>query len=399
MALESKSIDAETTGLADVYDSLIWPKKLWRNHNNKLYLLLRSFAAGKVGLTDTALALRNRFDPRYCDETDLYATAKLMGTGFKKGTGSLVRITVQNSDIQETKLFKAGIYRYQSVSGMLFSFQTENDYAFGPEEVRAVMAISQEKGSFPVGRSAGIKLFRSDNAGIDSAFVFSCEDNSGQLGYEDESLFDFRTRILNDADRQDHVKELEMAIRNLPNIFECGLVFNDGLYSVEYDGIVLAPKELLITITGVPTDAIADIVTERVVYDTHLVDSNNVVYYYNNQYIHGRRAVYFKYHDTTDFSLAITYQYDADKLKTTQIEGVINELFKPYTQMVTHLDTFGEKDVYTILAGLALPNVDILNADVLDVNNDEVSYVRIPKTRLPHLTGIAFSAVPREDAI
>jgi hypothetical protein len=393
MALISKSIDEELTELSDMYDSLVQPKKLYRNHNNKVYLALRAFAAGKVGLVDAALALHNRHDPRYCDDLDLYSTAKIVGTEFKQGAGSLVRITILNKDTAEAKVLKAGVYHYQSTSGMTFSFQVQNDYAFDPEESKTVFAISREKGSFPIANNVHITLFRSDGDRIDSSFIFSCEDNTGQLGYPDEDAFEFRSRLLNDANRHDHLKELELKIRNLPNIFECNLKFNETDETQEYDGIPLAPRELLVIITGVPTDQVAELVVKDVLYKTHQVDPDNVVYYYNDIYIQGKYPVYFTYHDKTDFSLSITYQYDRDKLKSSQVEDAINSLFKPYKRMVTHIDTFSEEDAYKVLSALQLPNVKVLDANVFDSLDDEVPYVRIPKTRLAHLTNVVFTSI------
>jgi hypothetical protein len=393
MALTAKSIDEETTELADVYDGLIAPKKLWRNHNNKLYLILRAYAAGKVGLNDVALALRNRFHPLYCDDLDLYSTAKIVGTEPKQGTGSLLRITARNKDTEEQKVFAAGTYNYQSATGMVFSFEAADDRVFDPEDARVIFAISQAKGRYEVTANADIQLYRSDNKAIDGAFVFSCEDNSGSLGYPDEDAFDFRTRIVHDADRQDHIKELELAIRSLPNIFECNLLFNGTTDPVTYDGLTLQPRELLITLTGVPTGRIAEIVAGEVCYATHKIDDAQVVYYNSPLYAGGKYPVYFKYHDKTEFSLAITYQYDSTRLEPVQIEDAINALFKPYTSMVTHLDIFGEEMAYSVLSSLNLPNVKILDVNIVNDSGEEVPYVRIPATRLPCLTGIVFTPV------
>jgi hypothetical protein len=393
MALIRKSIDEETTELADIYDSLIAPKKIWRSHNNKLYLALRSFSAGKVGLTDAAIALRSRFNPLYCEDIDLYSAAKLVGTDLKQGTGSMVRITIFNKDTTRQKVLRGGDYNYRSVPGTVFWFQVQNDYVFDPEEERIVFAISEEKGSFPVLRNTDIKLFRTDGAEIDPMFSFSCEDNSGQLGYKDETLYDFRARILTDADRQDHLKELELKIRNLPSILECNLIFNADTLPQEYDGITLAGKELLITITGVPTDKIAELVVKEVLYITHMVDPDNVIYYRNELYINGKYPVYFRYHAAFDFSLAIAYQYDKDKLKPVQVEDAVKALFRPYRQMATHLDIFSEGDAYRILGNLNLPNVKILDAGIINSDGKEVSFICVPKTRLPNLTDIQFTAV------
>lgn len=391
MALLSKSVDDETSELVDAYDSLIAPQKVWRNHNNKLYLVLRAFAAGKVGIVDAALALHNRFDPSLCEDLDLYSTAKLVGTEFKHGAGSMVRITILNKDNSGSKMLAAGVYNYQSASGMIFSFKLQGDNVFAPGEDKIVTAISREKGSFPISSQSAIQLFRSDGANIDSAFSFSCDDNAGQLGYPDETSFDFRTRIMRDTQRQDAIKELELKIRNLPGIFECNLIINEGTEAQGYDGLTLEPKELLIVITGVPTDDIARLICESVIYDTHQVDPDHVIWYYNDLYIDGRRPVYYRFHDTVDFSLAVSYQYNRSVLKADQIEEAIDRLFRPYRNMVTHLSVFGEKEAYKILSKLDMQGVEILNVDVIDSGGHTVPYIRIPKTRLPCLTGIVFA--------
>jgi len=396
MALVSKSIDEETEELTDIYDELIKPKKVWRNHNNKLYLIFRACAAGIVGVIDAALALHNRFNPRLCDDTDLYSAAGIVGTDFKQGKGSIVNVTIKNKSLAEQKVLSEGTYSFQSSLGMIFYFQLANNTLFEPGEERVIAAISQEKGNYPVMRNMNIRMFRADSQKIDPAFIFACDDNIDRLGYPDETPYDFRTRILNDPERQDHLKELELKIRNLPNIFECNLVFNESDVSQEYDGITLAGKELLITITGVPTDKIAELVAEQVIYSTHMVDPADVVYYYNNLYINGKYPVYFKYHDKIDFSLSIQYEYDSGKLKSQQVEDFIEGLFKPYTRMVTYVESFSEGDAYKVLDSLKLPGVKIRNVDVVDSDNNEVPFIRIPKTRLANLTGIVFTAVDTE---
>jgi hypothetical protein len=398
MALTVKSIDEETTALADVYDGLIAPKKLWRNHNNKLYLALRAYAAGKVGLNDAALALHSRFDPRSCDRTDLRSVAKLVGTDFKQGAGSLLHITIVNSSTREARILPAGIYNYQSASGMVFHFELANDYAFDPEETRRAVAISREKGSFPVSQNADIRPFRSDGGSIDRYFLFSCEDNAGYLGYADEDDFAFRLRILRDADRQDHLKELELRIRNLPTILECNLVFNPGTAAVAYDGLTLAPLELLLIITGSPTDEIARLVAEEVPYSTHQVDPAMAVYYENDLYVDGKYPVYYMFHSTAEFTLAITYQYDAQKLKASQVEAAIHDALGRFKSAGQRVDVITEGAVLDALAAVQLPNVMILNVDILQ-DGSPVDYLTIPKTRLPRLTGIRFTAITEEAAV
>jgi len=399
MALRVTSIDEELEKLADIYDDLIKPKKIWRNNNNKLYLLLRAFAAGLTGLNDAILALHNRFDPRLCDDTDLYAVAELVGTDFKKGSGSLLCITAINTSNTAPKMLAPGVYNYRSASGQIFSFDLPNDIEFLPNENKTITAISCEKGSFAVGRCESIKLYRSDNAVIDSSFKFSCEDNLSQLGYPDESPTEFRERVLKGTDRQDHIKELELKIRNLPSIVECNLVFNDSVELLEYDGLELEPKELLIIITGAPTDDLAKAVCESVIYDTHKIDDNKVVWYYNDLYINGCRPVYYKTHEFVDFSLVIDYKYNNTIAKVSQVEAAIEELYKPYMQVSSHCSIFREQDAYKVISDLVMAGVQVRNIDIIDSENNSVPFIQVPKTRLLRLTAISFISSESEGIV
>jgi len=391
MALEVRSIDEELTRLADIYDDLIAPKRIKRTNNNKLYLLLRAVAAGNVGLNDTAIALHDRFNPRSCEETDLYSVAKLVGTDFMKGKGSLLDITVTNVE-EETKTLPIGIYKYKSPSGDMFTLDIINDITLEPLGSSIVTAVSDEKGVFPVNRISSIQVTREDETDIDEALTFSCEDNGNQLGYDDESTVDFRARILNDTERKDAIKKLELAIRNLPTIFECTLVFNSEVNDQEYDGITLKGKELLIVITGAPSNEIARHCSELTVYDTHMVDPDKVVWYENDLYINGKRPVYYTNHAAFDFSLAVEYQYAPNRVRPIQVEAAITALFKPYMNSKQFISMFSEKDAYSVASKLDLVGVTILNIDIINSDGEVVPFVNIPKTRLPNLTGIEFTA-------
>jgi hypothetical protein len=387
-----KSLDEITDIISDTYDDIIKPRKIWRNNRNKLYLIFRACAAGIKLILDAVLTVRYKFDPLYAAKSDLYSIAKLVGTDFKKGKGSLIRITIVNQDSTESKLFKAGIYEYTSSSGMVFSFENPGDYLFSPEEQRIVFAVSSIKGSYHVGDNAYISLVRTDGDSIDSSFIFSCEDNSGQLGYPDEDEAAFRDRILNDADRQDHIKELELKIRNLPGILECCLKLNESTEAVEYDGITLAPLELLVTLNGAPTGEIAELVARYTLYATHESDPNMVVYYENDLYVNGRYPVYYRYFTFVDFSLDITYQYDAEKLKSAQVEIEIAAVLSRFTHTAFYIDIISEIVLYDILREIKLPNLAIMNVDIV-VGGEQVPYIRIPKTRLANLTGIMFHPI------
>jgi hypothetical protein len=385
----SKSLDEITAVICDAYDALIAPKHIWRNNDNKLYLFFRACAAGVKLIFDVTLALRRRFDPQHCSDSELLSVAKLVGVDFQKGSGSALRITIANTHTLESKTLAAGVYNYTSVSGMVFSFNLLTDVAFPSGSANTAAAVSREKGSYLVGDNATITLFRSDGAPIDKAFKFSCEENSGSLGYPDEDALSFRKRVLSDANRQDHLKELELKIKSLPNIFECGLTFNPERVSAVYDGVTLEPLELLISITGIPSDEMAELVTQDTQYSTHMIDPANVVYCRNDQYINGKYPVYFRYHAKTDFALGIEYQYSSQKLRKAQVEAELDRLLSVYKNSVIHVDILKETDIYERLAMANLPDVTLLAVHIV-VDDESVPYLRVPATRTPNLTAVGY---------
>ena len=394
MALVEKSLDEITVDLVDVYDDLLEkttkkPMKVKRINDNKLYLIFRAIAAGYKVILSAALALRNRFDPLYCESVDLYSACKFVGTEWKEGKGSIVQITITNKSNMEPKMLYAGVYNYRSVSGMVFSFALENDYLFDPGEAKVVSAISNEKGSYKVETSRSIMVTREDSASINASLQFSCDDNTNRLGYDDETEIELRQRILYDINRQDALKELELKIRNLPNIFECNLVFNASENSSVYDGIAFGPRHLLVAITGVPTNEIAKLVAGESAFITCQVDPECVVYYENDLYINGVYPVYYTFHDTTDFSLKISYQYDSTKIKPVQVEEAIDAVFEGLTRSVQHIDSFSEGTAHDMLFSVRLPSVTILDVNVM-VDAERIPYLKIPKTRLPNLTAINY---------
>jgi hypothetical protein len=399
MALEVKSLDEITTEAVDAYDARLQeatgkPLRVWRNHNNKLFLIFRGIAAGLQLLLDAIITLRNRFNPAVCDEVDLYSTAKLVGTEAKQGTGSLLTITMKNRDPEEPQVLAAGTYRYIAVSGMEFRFDLANDLSFLPEELRTISAISLEKGAYRVYQNSDIRLIRTDGAAINGSIVFSCADNLHTLGYGDEDTLDFRKRILTDAERQDHIKELELAVRNLPNIFECNLIFNHTEEAAEVDGMELDPYQMLVILTGNPTHELADQFVRGTVYHTKKIEDEDIpggtVYHEDEHYIGGRYPVHYVYHRKVDFRLEIEYQYDHNKLKNTQIEAQFNAALDIYRNVVRHVDVLTEENVYTTLQQVALPDVKVLSVRIFQ-GPDNTPYLRVPFTRMYNLTEVAFS--------
>jgi hypothetical protein len=395
MALTVKSIDEITESFADEYDALIKPKKLWRNHNNKLYLILRSVASGYKVLLDAVLALRNRFNPQYCEDGDLRDAMLMVGETIIPGKKSLLQVTVSNDSISEDRILSAGEYRYSSASGEVFGCVLQNDVVFAPLAVQVILLASEHIGDFPVSDIADLKLARKDGKTVDPNFSFSCLDNAGSRGRTEESLASVRQRILHDNMRQDAIRETEQAIKRIATIYECNLLFNSGIEEYEYDGVTLAPRELLIVITGVPSQELADTVVKYTYYATHMVTPAMVVYHYDDLLAGGKHPVYYKFHDKEPFYLFISYKYDRVYLKQEQVESEINKVFAKYKNYLTHIDAITEPLLYNDLAEVRIPGFSVIKIYIQTMQDGElvsVPSVEISKTRLPELQSITYYA-------
>jgi hypothetical protein len=391
MALTVKSIDEILTLMADTWDGLTAPSRIFRNNNNKLWLVFRSIAAGYTIIQDSIMALHNRFDPTSCADEDLLSTAKMVGTDFKVGSGSLLRITVTNNAVG-SKTLPAGQYKYTSTNGDVFLFTLAVDLVLTTLAASVIAAMSANKGSFLVSSVASITPVRVDGAAIDSLLSFSCADNSSSLGYSDESNFDFRTRILGDTNRQDAVAELELAIRNLPGILECNVVFNPNNAGVSYDGITVGPFQILIILTGAPDGTLADLVVASTINATKMVDAGKVVHYHDSHYLGGLYPVYYTNHLTADFILEISYRFDSSRISQITAEANLTKALNVYRNMSQHMDIITEEDVYTLLSPAGGTSVRVVNVDI-DGGSGPIPFLDVPKTRMANLTTVTFTGI------
>ena len=387
--MEDLSIDEITTVIEDAFDASISPKRMQRVDDNKLHLIFKADSAGYQKINKAVLSLKQRLDPELCDDADLPMTAKIVGTEFVQGKASMLTITAVNTSTVDGATLVAGTYQYESSSGEVFSFSIAIDILLDPLESREFKAASAHVGEFAVSTSGNIALTRTDGATIDSNVTFSCDDNTAYIGYAPESAIEFRKRMTTDAQRQDEINEIEADIKSLQTIFECNCVFNPLNSTAAYDGITLNPKELLIIITGVPTDEIAKIVASRTCYATHMIDPENVVYYYNDLYIGGRYAVYFRYHETYSFDITVNYSYDSNKLKFSQVEAAFNTILGKYKATNRHVDTITSFDLSAALSSAQLANVTVRDISMA-VDGVTVPFVTIPKTRLPRLVNVTY---------
>ena len=394
MALEAKTIDEETTGLCDSFDADISPKTIWRNNNNKLYLIFKSIGAGFSKVRDAVLALKYRFDPRYCTEDDLESTMLITGTKRISGKASMVRMICYNTDLADSYTLPAGTYQYTSTDGIVFSYELTDDTPVAPQGFVVMVLASAENGAFPVSGETNAVVAIEEGYTIPPAFSFEALDNASSLGRAQESLYELRNRLLTDTNRQDSLKELEAAINALPTIYGCNLLFNPTEEDVTLeDGSVLAPYELLIMITGSATEELAKLVLEHEIYKTHMATAEQVVWYENDLFLGGKYPVYYATHAKRRFWLTIYYDYDSSLKTDIQVEAAFNELLAKYKVMTEHVDAITEPMLYEALQNHGIDGVKLLKVYIQDMQDGQlvsVPYIQVPRLMVPELADVAF---------
>jgi hypothetical protein len=389
--MKSNSIDEVLTILEDAFDTLVAPKSIKRVDTNKLHLAFKADAAGFKTLNDSVLALSQRFQPLLCDESDLEDVASIVGSSLRPGKASMLAVTVTNNDVAAAHSLDVGVYQYTSVSGEVFSMSLLSAYSLAALESKVYYFSSVDIGMFHVSNIAVASIVRYDGTTINNNLSFSCADNQAYLGYDAETINEFRTRVSSVNDRDDIISEIESAIKALPEIYECNIIFNATAAPQVYDGITLAVKEMLIVLTGNATENVAKAVASRCHYPTHIVNVLLVAYYFNALYIGGKYPVYYMNHGKTQYNANIAYTYDSSKIKRTVAEAGMTALLASLTGANTHVDTVTELDVYQKLDSSSLVSVNVLNVDLL-VGGSPVSYVTIPKTKIPQLVTINYTA-------
>lgn len=399
MAFSIKTVDEETIGMVDTYDAAIAPRKIWRNNNNKLYLIFRSIAAGFADLRATLLALKYRFDPRYCDADDLESTMFITGETLISGKASVARVIAYNTNTEESVALMAGEYVFTSIDGQTFSALITTDTYIPSASFEALIFASQDIGSWPVSASASLPVVRRDGLAISADITFEVFDNSGSLGRLPETIQEVRQRILTDTTRQDSIREMELAIRALPSIFECNLIFNASEQSSAplEDGTILKPKELLIVVTGAPGLDLANIIVENTFYKTHMNTMNEVIWVNNPLLAAGKYPVYYMTHRKKRYYLTIHYQYDQTIAQKLLVDAQFDVLLRPYKTTTTHIDEINEPILYRHLedhniAGATIKKIYI--QVMVDGSLESVASVDIPRLMIPELVSVTYIGDP-----
>lgn len=382
-----KTFDEILTGICDTFDSLILPKKMARANTNILYLIFKAVAKGFEVINNTVVALNNKFDPFNCSPEDLESVGKLVGTKKLKGAASGLRILAVNNS-ESISVLLAGTYIYPFNSDINFIFTLPSDVTIVPSASEAFIAFSDVLGRIEV--TAQNEITVTSEMDIPEGLTFSCSDNINLLGYADETDLEFRTRVLTDTGRQDVIKELETALKNLPYVFDCKVLFNDSLQAIQYEGITIPSYHMLIVLAGDKRPEIAQLVCEKAIYPTVMVDENSYIDYESPVFATGKHKVYVTDFGTSEYSVRIYYKANATYVSISTVEAQMRTAILNTMNVNVHKDVITDKMIFDVLTTLNLDVVAYLGVE-LYVNGAVVPYVSVPKSKLPVITSVAFT--------
>lgn len=374
------SFDEILNIICDEYDRLIAPKKIRRSNKNIIYLILKACAKGYELIANIIYALDGKFDPARCQDADLLSVAKLVGTEMIEGNGSGLLVRVTNNNPANTVVLEAGRYVYEFNDDIKFFLDIESDIEIAGGATEQFAAFSETKGSFPVTAQGNITLVRDDEADISPDIQFSCEDNTAIIGSIDETLYEFRKRVLTDNTRSDILQRLELAIKNKPYIFDATLFFNQSDADVLVGATVVPPYKMLITLLGYPRDEIAELVASQCIYQTVEVAGNGgTLRFISPNMAGGAYEVHYKHFDEKLYDVVVDYRYDSRLILKTNIETEITKALASYKFPTKRTSLIKENIFYSIIDDLHIPSVELLNITLM-VDDIEVPYIDINKT-------------------
>ena len=381
------TFDEILTKMCDDYDELISPKKMSRSNTNIVYLILKAVSKGFELINNVCVVLSHKFDPLYCSAEDLVSVASLVGTERHSASASGLNIIITNPTDNNIPLL-AGTYTYAFDADTSFVFEVLTDTIIGAGLYVSFIGMSSVTGSYHVTAQSEITV-TSDRV-ISEELVFSCTDNEALLGVAEESILDFRKRILEGYDEQDSLVELENRLRNLPYLFDCRVIYNPTDNNTVYDGLTIPPFTLAVFFSGSPRNEIAKLLADYIICPTVSTNDAVTVTYENEVFASGSFSYYLIPFREAHFSVEVIYTidelymsaYDAERvMRTALVQHFIPEVHQSYVK---------EEEAYNVLTTLNLQGVNILAVN-LKQNGDTVDYVTVPLSRLARLDNVVFS--------
>ena len=371
------SFDEVLTVICDEYDRLIAPKKIRRSNKNIIYLIFKACAKGYELISNIIYSLDGKFDPARCQDSDLLSVAKIVGTELIEGNGSGLIVFVTNNDPSSEQILYSGRYIYKFNDDIRFFLDVLSDTSIAATESVQFAAFSENKGSFPITSQGSLVFEREDEADINPMLSFSCLENSTILGSVDETLYEFRKRILTDNTRSDIIKRLEIAIKNKPYIFEASIFFNQYDVEVTVGDITVPPYKMLLTLLGYPRDEIAELIASQCIYQTvEVPDNGGVLKYLSDNMAGGAYEVFYKNFDFIEYTVIIDYRYDSRLVLKSVAESDINLALMPYKNPTKRTQVIKENIFYNLVDDLNIPSLNVLNVTIKQ-DDVEIPYLDV----------------------
>ena len=385
--MEIKTFDTILTEICDNFDALISPRTISRSNTNIIYLLFKAIAKGYEIINNVCVTLSNKFDPLYCSDDDLTSSASIVGTERKQGSATGLHITITNNGLGAVTLL-AGIYNYALDDDTKFEFEVIEDTTITAGGHVSFIAMTEKIGRYSVTAQTTITV--TSERDISPDLVFSCTDNTSLLGVTEETDLEFRERINSDTDRQNFFVELENDIRNLPYIFDCKVKYNAETVEIKYDDHTIPPYTVAIFYSGEIKNEIAEKVCEKIICPTLKTSDSVEVYYENDVFVGGKYAINLIPFAKTQYAVELIYKinniyvskYDAQtKIRTALFNTFVSE---------RHVDYVKEDDFYNTIEALNIVGIELLGVN-LKYNENNVSYIEVPSSRIPELTDVIFT--------
>lgn len=385
--MELKSFDTILTGICDSFDQLVSPTTMLRSNTNIVYLMYKAISKGFELINNICVALSNKFDPANCEEEDLESVSSLVGTEKIKGSASGVEIDFTNNT-ERNIILKAGTYTYKYNDDLSFTGTLLQDTTVESSNSFSFIFMSDSVGSYPVTEQSGITI-ESTNT-IDEGLTITCLNNQYLLGRPEETNLEFRKRILTTTDRQNSLIELETAIKNLPYIFDCKLVFNQSEEDIIVDGVTLAPFKMLIYVSGDIRNEIAELVAKYAFYETQADPraESYTVTYDNEVFANGSYSIQINKFRKVPFIVNIIYKIEKTFSSEENVESIMRSALRRKFTSQVHIDYVREADVYNVIEELNIEGLTVLSVDLKTMQGQPVEYITFPATSLPLLSTV-----------
>lgn len=385
--MELKSFDTILTGICDSFDQLVSPTTMLRSNTNIVYLMYKAISKGFELINNICVALSNKFDPENCEEEDLESVSALVGTEKIKGSASGVEIDFTNNT-KRNIILKAGTYTYKYNDDLSFTGTLLQDITLNSSGSFSFIFMSNSAGSYSVTEQSGITI-ESTNT-IDEGLTITCLNNQYLLGRPEETNLEFRKRILTTTDRQNSLIELETAIKNLPYIFDCKLVFNQSEEDIIVDGVTLASFKMLIYVSGDIRNEIAELVAKYAFYETQADPrvEHYTVTYNNEVFANGSYSIQINKFKKVSFIVNIIYKLEKTFASEENVENKVRSALRRKFTSQVHIDYVREADVYNAIEELNIEGLTVLSVDLKTIQGQSVEYITFPATSLPLLSTV-----------